>query len=96
MTGHVEELFLNKWQRTRVFKSQHKNEKYVNVTVRARVRLMVRGGCLPVRYQRNTDAYCFIKLSDQMRRRWLSVCDVLDERERTVDVIKGYVEMKMR
>ena len=30
-------------------KSQHKNEKYANGSVGARVRLMVRGGCLPVR-----------------------------------------------
>ena len=30
-------------------KSQPKNEKYANGSVGARVRLMVRGGCLPVR-----------------------------------------------
>ena len=30
-------------------KSQPKNEKYANGSVGARLRLMVRGGCLPVR-----------------------------------------------
>ena len=30
-------------------KCQPKNEKYANIRVGARVRLMVRGGCLPVR-----------------------------------------------
>ena len=30
-------------------KSQPTNEKYANVSVVARVRLIVRGGCLPVR-----------------------------------------------
>ena len=28
-----------------------------------------------------------------VRRRWLRTCDVLEEKERTMDVIKGYVEV---
>ena len=30
---------------------------------------------------------------DMVRRRWLRTCDVLEEKERTMDVIKGYVEV---
>ena len=33
------------------------------------------------------------KCYDMMRRRWLRTCDVLEEKERTMDVIKGYVEV---
>ena len=36
-------------------KSQPKNEKYANGSVGARVRLMVRGGCLPVRGSKGMD-----------------------------------------
>ena len=28
-----------------------------------------------------------------VRRRWLRTCDVLEEKERTMEVIKGYVEV---
>ena len=33
------------------------------------------------------------KCNDMVRRRWLRTCDVLEEKERTMDVIKGYVEV---
>ena len=33
------------------------------------------------------------KCYDLVRRRWMRTWDVLDEKERTMDVIKGYVEM---
>ena len=33
------------------------------------------------------------KCYDMVRRRWLRTCDVLEEKERTIDVIKGYVEV---
>ena len=33
-------------------KSQPKNEKYANGSVGARVRFVVRGGCLPVRFSK--------------------------------------------
>ena len=33
------------------------------------------------------------KCYDMVRRRWLRTCDVLEEKERTLDVIKGYVEV---
>ena len=33
------------------------------------------------------------KCYDMVRRRWLRTCDVLEEKERTMDVIKGYVEV---
>ena len=33
------------------------------------------------------------KCYDMVRRRWLRPWDVLGEKERTMDVIKGYVEM---
>ena len=34
------------------------------------------------------------KCYDMVRRRWLRTWDVLEEKERTIDVIKGYVENK--
>ena len=33
------------------------------------------------------------KCYDMVRRRWLRTCDVLEEKEKTMDVIKGYVEV---
>ena len=33
------------------------------------------------------------KCYDMVRRRWLRTCDVLEEKERTMDVLKGYVEV---
>ena len=33
------------------------------------------------------------KCYDMVRRRWLRTCDVLEEKERTLEVIKGYVEV---
>ena len=33
------------------------------------------------------------KCYDMVRRRWLRTCDVLEEKEITMDVIKGYVEV---
>ena len=33
------------------------------------------------------------KCYDMVRRRWLRTCDVLEEKERTMDIIKGYVEV---
>ena len=47
----MEEWFRHKWREQQYvhMKRQPKNEKYVNGSVGARVRLMVRGGCLPVR-----------------------------------------------
>ena len=33
------------------------------------------------------------KCYDMVRRRWLRTCDVPEEKERTMDVIKGYVEV---
>ena len=33
------------------------------------------------------------KCYDMVRRRWLRTCDVLEEKERTMDLIKGYVEV---
>ena len=79
-------------------KSQPKNEKYANGSVGARVRLMVRGGCLPVRGSKGMewkydDDLLECKCYDMVRRRWLRTCDVLEEKERTMDVIKGYVEV---
>ena len=92
-------------------KSQPKNEKYANGSVGARVRLMVRGGCLPVRGSKGMDwkydddlCVCGTKETeihvlfeckcyDMVRRRWLRTWDVLEEKERTMGVIKGYVEV---
>ena len=91
-------------------KSQPKNEKYANGSVGARVRLMVRGGCLPPRGSKGMeweydDDLCVsgtketeihvlfeCKCYDLVRRRWMRTWDVLEEKERTMDVIKGYVE----
>ena len=33
------------------------------------------------------------KCYDLLRRRWMRTWDVLDDKERTMDVIKGYVEV---
>ena len=33
------------------------------------------------------------KCYDMVRRRWLRTCDVLEEKKRTMDVIKRYVEV---
>ena len=33
------------------------------------------------------------KCYDMVRGRWLRTCDVLEEKERTMEVIKGYVEV---
>ena len=33
------------------------------------------------------------KCYDMVRRRWVRTLDVLEEKERTMDVIKGYVEV---
>ena len=33
------------------------------------------------------------KCYDLVRRRWMRTWDVLDEKDRTMDVIKGYVEV---
>ena len=33
------------------------------------------------------------KCYDMVRRRWLRTCDVLEAKDRTMDVIKGYVEV---
>ena len=62
------------------------------------MRLMVRGGCLPVRGSKGMewkydDDLCVCGGKSDMVRRWLSTCDVLEEKERTMDVIKGYVEV---
>ena len=71
------------------------------------MRLMVRGGCLPVRGSKGMewkydDDLCVCgtkvhvllvcKCYDMVRRRWMRTWDVLDEKERTMDIIKGYVE----
>ena len=34
---------------------------------------------------------CILSVNDLMRRRWMRTWDVLEEKERTMDVIKGYV-----
>ena len=33
------------------------------------------------------------KCYDMVRRRWLRTCDVLEDKERTMDVTKGYVKV---
>ena len=91
-------------------KSQPKNENYANGRVGARVRLKVRGGCLPVRGSKGMelkydDDLCVCgtketeinvlfecKFYNLVRRRWMRTWDVLEEKERTMD-IKGYVEV---
>ena len=78
--------------------------------VGARVRLMVRGGCLPVRGSKGMDwkydddlcvcgtneteihVLLACKCYDLVRRRWTRTCDVLKEKEITIDVKKRYVE----
>ena len=80
------------------------NEKYANGSVGARVRLIVRGGCLPVKELKYADNICecgtketemkvFVESNhyDQMRRRWIKTMNRLDEKERKMDVVKGYV-----
>ena len=75
------------------------------------MRLMVRGGCLPVsgskgmdwKYDddlcvcgtKETDIHVLFecKCYDMVRRRWLRTWDVLEEKERTMDIIKRYVEV---
>ena len=92
-------------------KGQPKNEIYANGSVGARVRLMVRGGCFPVRGSKGMewkydDDLCVCgtketeihvlfecKCYDMVRRKLLRTWDVLEEKERTMDVIKGYVEV---
>ena len=39
-------------------RSQSKNEKYANGSVGVRVRLMLRGGCLPVKEWKYADHLC--------------------------------------
>ena len=73
-------------------------------SVGVRVRLMVRGGCLPVNKWQYADHLCecgtketgthvFVDRNyyNQMRRRWMRAMDGLDEKGRTMDVIMGYV-----
>ena len=92
-------------------KSQPRNEKYANDSMGARVRLMVRGGCLPVRGSkgmewkydddlcvcgtRETEIHVLLecKCYDLLRRRWMRAWDVLDDKERTMNVMKGYGEV---
>ena len=91
-------------------KTQPKNEKYAHGSVGARMRFMVRGGCLPVRGSKGMEwkydddlcvcvpkkqsSMCFkCKCYDLVRRRWMRTWDMLDKKERTIDVIKGYVEV---
>ena len=92
-------------------KSKPKNEKYANGSVGARVRLMVRRGCLPVRGSEGMEwkydndlCVCGIKEKEihvlieckcyyLVMTRWIRTWDVLEEKERTMDVIKGYVEV---
>ena len=75
------------------------------------MRLMVRGGCLPVRGSKGmewkyyddlcvcgtkeTEIYVLFecKCYDLVRRRWIWTWDVLEEKERTMYVIKGYLEV---
>ena len=53
---------------------------------------MVRGGCLPVRGSKGME-WKYDDDHDMVRRRWLRTCDVLEEKERTMDVIQRYVEV---
>ena len=42
--------------------------------------------------QKKQRSMCFWSVNaDMVRRRWLRTCDVLEEKERTMDVIKEYV-----
>ena len=92
-------------------KSQPKNEKHAIVSVGARVRLMVRGGFLPVRGSKGIESkydddlsVCVTKETeihvpfeckcyDLVVKRWMRTWDVLEGKEITMDVIKGYVEV---
>ena len=54
LVSRIQEYGRRQWRNEREqhyvhMKSQPKNEKYANCSVGARVRLMVRGSCLPVR-----------------------------------------------
>ena len=42
---------------------------------------------------KETEMHVFVESNhyDQMRRRWMRAKDGLDEKERTMDVMKGYV-----
>ena len=85
-------------------KSQLKNEKYANGRVRLMVRggcFSVRGSKemeliyddnLCVCGTKETEIHAFLecKCYDMVRRRWLRTCDVLEDKEITMDVIKGY------
>ena len=86
---------------------QPKNEKYANGSVGAMVRLMVSGGCVPVRRFKGMEwkftgalcecvqmkQRCMCKRYDQIRRRWLRIWDGLYEKKRAMDVINSYVEV---
>ena len=94
-------------EREQHMKSRPRNENYTNGSVGARVRLMVRGGYLPLRGSKGMerkydDDLCVCgtkethvlfecKCYDLVRRRWMRTWDVLDET--SMDVIKGYVEV---
>ena len=84
-------------------KSQPKNEKYANGSVKARVILMVREGCLRVRGfkgmewkygndlcvcgTKETEIHVLFKCKYyDLMRRWMRTWDVLDEKERTMEV----------
>ena len=43
--------------------------------------------------QKKQRSMCFLSVNDMVRRRWLRTWDVLEEKERTMDVIKVYVEV---
>ena len=82
-----------------------------NGSMGARVRIMVRGGCLPVRGSkgmewkydddlcvcgtRETEIHVLLECNcyNLLRRRWMRTWDVLDDKERTMDVINGYEEV---
>ena len=70
------------------------------------MRLMVRGGCLPVRVSKGMEwkydndlCVCGTKeteihvLFECKCYDMVRTCDMLEEKERTMDVIKGYVEV---
>ena len=44
--------------------------------------------------QKKQRSMCFLSVNDDLvRRRWMRTWDVLEEKERTMDIIKGYVEV---
>ena len=45
--------------------------------------------------KRETEIHMLLecKCYDLLRRRWMRTWDILDDKERTMDVIKGYVEV---